>query len=301
MCAYKSILYEKKGGIATITLNRPEKLNALDSGTGSIVSEVMLASKDAADDPGVKVVIIKAAGRAFSSGYDLTQVSEGKTEGLIPARAKPESEKLPLDWVEMEIEHRSNWIDAIWTNPKPFIAQVHGFCLAGGLDLAMVCDMVIASDDAAFAYPAVRYGSIAVTPIWWLMVGLHKAKEMVLTGNMVTAKEMYDLGAVNKVVPKDKLEEEVGKLANEMVKMPAAGQQLNKMAVNDFFDILGLQTALKHVNVIGGVVHTSRDEFGKKFWKIVGEKGLKAALEVRDKMFAEADTTGKELRARKLD
>ncbi len=194
-----------------------------------------------------------------------------------------------------------NRIDAIWTNPKPFIAQVQGFCLAGGLDLAMVCDMVIASDDAVFGYPAVRYGSIAVTPIWWLIVGLHKAKEMVLTGNMVSAKEMYALGAVNKIVPKDKLEEEVGKLANEMVKMPAAGQQLNKMAVNDFFDTLGLQAALKHVNVIGGIVHTSRDEFGKEFWKIVGEKGLKAALEMRDKMFAEADATGKELRARKLD
>ena len=203
--------------------------------------------------------------------------------------------------MDLERDYSQCWRDAIWNNPKPFIAQVHGFCLAGGMDLAAICDITICSDDAVIGYPAVRYGSIPTTPVWTYLVGFKKAKEIVLTGNMYTAKEMYDFHLVNKVVPRDKLDEEVSTLASEMTKMPEVGQKINKMWVNEFYNIAGCQSALAFANALGGIVHTSRDATGREFFKIAEEKGLKAALEFRDAKFAEVDATGSELRKRRLD
>lgn len=296
--SYQSIIYEKAGGIATITLNRPDKLNALNRGVHGVVREFARAAEELEDDPEVKVVIVKGAGRAFCSGYDIS--GEAATDGKTWER-KPSKERDSNDWMDLEIASRKWWINAIWNNPKPFIAQVHGFCLAGGMDLAATCDITICSDDTVFGYPPVRYGSIPPTPVWTLLVGFKKAKEMVLTGKLFTAEEMLRFHMVNKVVPRDKLEEEVNDLANLMVKMPEAGQKINKMWVNGFFDIAGLQSALAYTNALGGIVHTSRDEAGKEFWNIVYEKGLKAALEFRDAQFADVDVVGKELRKRSLD
>jgi len=301
---YTEISYEKKEGVAYITLNRPEKLNSLSTGPTGLPRQIAQAADEADADLEVKVVVIKGAGRAFSAGYDLSLTGAGGVAQPGEPRVKPWhlkslADRQSLDWAEEEMDLRKIW-RTIWENSKPFIAQVHGFCLAGGMDLANVCDIVIASDDAVFGYPPVRYGSITVTPTWWLTVGMHKAKEMVLTGNLFTAKEMYDFGMVNKVVPRDKLDEEVLKFTDEMVKMPLSGQRLNKLAVNDYFDTLGLQAAIQHVNILGGIVHTSRDEFGKEFWRIVEEKGVKAALEFRDARFVKSgDDIGQELRARK--
>lgn len=295
---YQSILYEKSRGIATITLNRPEKLNAMNQGAHGIVREFVRAAGEAESDPEVRVVIVKGAGRCFCSGYDIS--GEAATTGKHWEKT-PLVERTSNDWMDLEMDTRQWWIDAIWNNPKPFIAQVHSFCLAGGMDLAATCDITICSDDAVFGYPAVRYGSIPTTPVWAYLVGFKKAKEIVLTGNMYTAKEMHDFHLVNKVVPRDKLDEEVRTLASEMTKMPEVGQKINKMWVNELFDIAGCRSALAFTNALGGIVHTSRDAVGREFFKIVVEKGLKAALEFRDAKFAEVDVAGRELRQRRLD
>ena len=209
---YTEIIYEKKDGVAYIILNRPEKLNALSTSTTGLPKQIAHAAEDANADPEVHVVVVKGAGRAFSAGYDLSGTGSGGVAkpgepGAKPWQTKGRADRQSIDYAELEMDLRKIW-RSIWENSKPFIAQVHGFCLAGGMDLANVCDILIASDDAVFGYPAVRYGSITVTPTWWLTVGMHKVKEMVLTGNHCSAQEMYDFGMVNRVVPRDKLEEE---------------------------------------------------------------------------------------------
>lgn len=295
---YKSIMYEKKNGIGIITLNRPEKMNALNQGEHGLVHEFVGVAKEIEGDPGVKVVIVKGSGRCFSAGYDISgeMINTGKHWETTPADQRNSN-----DWMDLEIDSRTWCVDAIWKNPKPFIAQVHGYCLAGAMDLAAICDMTVCSEDAVFGYPAVRYGSIPTTPVWVYLVGYKKAKEIVLTGKLFSAKEMYDFQLVNQVVPKDELETIVYNLATEMTKMPEIGQKINKMWVNEFYEAAGCRSALEITNILGGIVHTSRDAYGKEFFRIVTQQGLKAALKYRDSKFSEMDAAGKELRKSSSD
>jgi len=307
--AYKDIplndiLYEVKEEVGYITLNRPEKLNAMKHGLHGIEIQILRVAHEAANDPKVKVVVVKGNGRCFSAGYDVTRGVEKQEqpgdEGGRPWMWKGRGEMQAIDHWEREQDDRYIWIESIWKNTKPFIAQVHGFCLAGGLDLANACDVIIAAEDAVFGYPAVRWGSMSMTPTWWLTVGMHKAKEMMLTGNMLTAQEMYNFGMVNRVVPGEKLEEEVRRLSDAMRLMPMSGQTMNKWAVNHYYDALGLQSALDIADAYDAIVHASPSPEGDKFNKIAEEQGLKAALEWRDARFAALEGKAvRDLRARK--
>src|SRR5437588_2432348 len=187
------VLYETRGPAAWITLNRPEKLNALN---GPVLEGLHAALDRAVADDEVKVVVVTGSGeRAFSAGYDL---SAEAAHSDIPAH----------EWHEV----LATDIDAtmkLWALPKPTIAAVRGYCLAGGCELAMACDMIVAGAGASFGEPEIRYGSGPVTLLMPFVLGQKKTNELLFTGDVVGAEAALRAGLVNRVVPDDELEREV--------------------------------------------------------------------------------------------
>jgi enoyl-CoA hydratase len=214
--AFETIIYEKKDNVAWITLNRPDKLNAQND---TLRSEVIAALEQANSDDEVRVIVITGAGdRAFSAGADIGQFPE---------------------WQPLNVIQRSKGARRPYTVireiPKPVIAMVNGLALGGGCELAMACDIIIASDKARFGQPEINVGVIpggGGTQILPRLVGEKKAKEMVFTGEFISAEEAWRLGMVNKVVPADKLKEAVEEIIAKLKGKSPAILKLAKIAVN---------------------------------------------------------------------
>jgi len=252
--SFSNLVYEKKGPVAWITLNRPQVLNALNQQT---LQELEEALKQAASDPEVKVVVLTGAGeRAFCAGLDLKEVV-----GKSPLEARRLS----------RLGHRV--FKLIEDLPKPVIAAVNGYAMGGGMELVLSCDLAIASENAVFSQAEVNVG---VTPGWgatqrlWRLVGLRRAKMLVLTGDRVSAAEAERLGIVNKVVAPDKLREEAEALALKLaekspVVLRMAKEQLNKALENP------LSTGLDYEAEAWSLLFSTHDT----------HEGLKAFLEKR--------------------
>jgi enoyl-CoA hydratase/carnithine racemase len=284
---YADIIYEKQGPIAHITLNRPGKMNALNTQPGGLLEQWEDACSDAKNDKTIRVVVIKGAGRCFSAGYDISTSS-----GWVGSPVDEERYDYMAD-------HVNRYFRVLWESPKVFIAQVHGFCLAGAGDMACFCDLTVASEDAQFGYPAVRYGVLPTTFVWPFMIGMKKTRELAYTGNMMSAQEALSYGLVNKVVPKDELDEEVSKLADAIVQVPAMTTKLTKISVNNMFEIMGIRQAVQQSRELDLHVMSSAPPELEEFFRISAEKGLKAALEWRDSKFANVTDDGQKLRVRK--
>ncbi len=287
---YKSIIYEKKDRIAYITLNRPEKMNALSTWPGGLLTEFEDACDVIKEDPGVRVAVIKGAGRCFSAGYDINP-PPGKTS---PLRAAPWGEQKYNAYVN----HVMRYFHCLWDNTKPFIAQVHGFCLAGGNDMAALSDLTVASKDAVFGYPIVRTGDTTTTQVWPYILGMKKARELMYTGNMMSADEAYIRGLVNRVVPRDKLEEETNKLAIAVATTPRTSVRLCKMSVNNMYEIMGIKQGITQHLALKMIGNETVEEEKAHYQKLISEKGFKQALEWRDSRYPPTAEAG--LRARKV-
>jgi len=215
MPEFKTIIYEKKENVAWITLNRPEVLNAQNN---QMREELVQALEDARNDEDIRVIVLTGAGdRAFSAGADISE---------FPKLA-------PSDFIKRTGRIRP--YDIIRSIPKPVIAAVNGYALGGGCELAMACDIVIASENATFGQPEIRVGVIpggGGTQILPRLIGEKMAKELIFTGKTITAQEAYRLGMINKVVPKDKLTEEVNSFVGELLKRSPIILALAKIAVN---------------------------------------------------------------------
>lgn len=259
---YQCVLYEKKDAVAAITLNRPERLNALNR---QLHSDFDAAIHEAGEDDEVKVIVVKGAGRAFCAGADLIEQAP-----FVSVTAQR----------DLEASGRRRW-SYLWDLPKVSIAQIHGYCLAAGIELAMCCDLVIAAEDAQFGYPIARGGAAAVTGgmFSWL-VGLRKTKELCLTGDLIDAREAERLGLINKAVPGDKLQEEVEKLAGKIIRIPADVLALSKTGINKAFEIMGIRTALDWAQDLHVIGHGADSALA--FAKMVKEEGLRTALQKRD-------------------
>jgi len=227
------ILYEATDGVAVITLNRPQRANAQ---TMELLDDLDAAWSRAACDDEVKVIVLRANGRHFSSGHDLKS-------GL----ATPE--KITLEWI-YKLEARKYLEYSLrWRNvPKPSIAAVQGKCIAGGLLLAWPCDLIVAAENAEFSDPVVFLGIGGVEyhgHTWEL--GPRKAKEILFTGRAVTAREAGQTGMVNRVVDLDRLQDETMELARHIAQMDAFGLRQAKRAVNQTLDIQGFYAAIQSV------------------------------------------------------
>jgi enoyl-CoA hydratase/carnithine racemase len=272
---YKSLLFTKKGGIGYLTLNRPDKLNALSLELMTELRHVLDATED---DPDVKVVILTGAGRAFSAGFDIG-AKEGEAE--IYDRSADE-------W-RSHLKANIDTLLKIWHSGKPYIAAINGYALAGACELAQLCDIKIASERAVLGEPEIRFGTgppVLITPF---SVGLAKSKELLLTGEMLSAQEAERLGMINKVVPHEKLMAECEKMARKLIKIARVGVKFNKIAINRAFENMGFLNSIYHNLEL--VVHfdTTKTEEQETFNQIRKEKGLRAALDWRDALFKEED------------
>ncbi|MFT5929693.1 MAG: enoyl-CoA hydratase, partial [Candidatus Azotimanducaceae bacterium] len=211
------IVDEPRAGVSRITLNRPDSRNALNN----ILRGEIYATLEANDNnPDVKVTILRGAGKAFCAGYDL----KGNNSKDQPFHTSGGDG----NWAR----HVVDGFFRVWDLAKPVIAQVHGYCLAGGTELATSCDLVYVAEDAQIGYPVVRSMSPPDNQFFPHLMGLRPAMEMMLTGDAITGIDAVNYGFANKAFPLDNLEDEVLKIAERVAKVPTDIQQMNKRAVH---------------------------------------------------------------------
>ncbi len=250
---YQSIVYEEPAeGVARVMLNRPEAANAQDK---TMLYELTAAFDRASADDDVKVIILGANGKHFSSGHDLrdrSRFDDFDTVGPVGTFNKPGAE----GWMSVEQEIYMGFCNRWRDVPKPTIAQVQGKVIAGGLMLVWPCDLVVASEDAQFSDPVVAFG---VNGIEWFAhafeIGARRAKELLFTGEAMGAHEAKEVGMVNRVVPRDELESATLALATKIASRPSMGLKLAKMSVNQSVDAMGFPQALQQAFGLQHVGH----------------------------------------------
>ena len=263
------LLIEDLGPVRRLTMNRPNALNALN---GALMDAIERALGDAERDDSVSVLVLRGAGRAFCAGYDLNEDASG---GELDARK----------WHEV-LRHDNERMLRILEHPKPVIASVHSYCLAGGADLMLACDLAVAADDAYFGYVDIRFGSGVVSMFLPWVVGVRTAKELLFTGeDRVPAGEAQRLGLVNRVVPRDELDDATLRLAQEIAKNEPFVVQTTKRAVNRAWQVAGLRQALEANIELDVMIETANLPARDEFRRITQEQGLKAAIAWRDGKF----------------
>lgn len=260
-------------GVRRITLSRPEKRNALNH---AVRGGVLTALQDADRDPSVRVSIIRGAGSCFSAGYELGDGNEGQDPPYFTAGGEGQWPRHVTD----------GWM-GIWDLAKPVIAQVHGWCLAGGSELATGCDLVYVADDARIGYPAVRFGVPDMQFHAW-MLGMRAAMEMMVTGDSISGDEAVRLGWANRAFDADDLDQEVLAVAARIALTPTDTVSLNKRTVHRAMDAMGMRAAIRQGTELCalGTKTVTFSEF------IAGssEKGLVKALQERDAPFGDYRT-----------
>ena len=273
---YETILYEVDGGKARITLNRPEKLNALSR---QLQRELNTALWEADNDTRVHVVILRGAGRAFSAGYDLTAGGRGED---YADRYRGRT-LIDDDIWSMEQAQRDRM--AIFDMHKPVLAQIHGYCLAGVTDVALLCDMVIAAEDAVIGFPPVRAMGTPPAHMWTYLVGPQWAKRMLLTGDSISGADAARIGLVLQAVPRAELERVVEELADRIAMIDPHLLSANKRACNLALELMGARTMQRLGAEIDARSHLAPGV--QEYSRIAREQGLKAALEWRDSKFGD--------------
>jgi enoyl-CoA hydratase len=275
-------LYEKDKArkIATITFNRPEKLNAAVTEHWIEIRDKVL---EVSNDEDVKVLIFKGAGRCFGTGHDVADLGPHHGWSNDPKARRP-SIRRRLQFDNNVFWGRQGIAQIIYSCPKATIAQVHGYCYGGHHELALNCDLVIASDDARFTHPGYRYiGPLGNIALFIHTMGVRKAKEMMLTGRYLSAEEAAQCGLINRVVPADKLEEEVNKTAELITRQPFDAIVMGKSFFELALDIMGAGPG----HTAGYITHTLQtniryepDEYN--LFRAKKEKGLKGAFMERE-------------------
>ena len=269
------LIYEKdpKRMIATVTLNRPEKLNAL---TVQLRDELDAVVNDLEADEVTKVVVIKGAGRSFCGGYDLAEIENFNWKGK---RTDP---NVTRRVIRMSQER---WM-RLWNVRQVTIAQVHGYCLVGGIDLIAVCDLVFAADDAQFGQPqARRQGLIHTLGMYPIYIGPRKAKEFAFTGEAMSGIEAERLGLINHSVPLDELDDAVAEYASKLTDIPDYMLYAQKDAVNRWYETFGIRAAMHAADDLDAIVlaGSGNSDFGDSV--LAGD--LKSALRDRDAAFGD--------------
>ena len=230
--AYEEIIYERIGAVARIWHNRPELRNAEST---QLLEELNTAVLDAEADDSVRVIVLAGKGGHFSAGHDLKEGQALRAGFCVEER-----------W-EYEEQYYFDYCMNIMNAHKPTIAQVEGACIAGGFMVANMCDLMVASDDAFFADPVMHTMAVAAVEVLvhpWVL-GERKAKELLFTGERMTAQDALAAGMANRVVPVEKLDEEVLTLANRIAQAPPFTMKVLKKSLNRTFDIMGRRSALQ--------------------------------------------------------
>ena len=272
---YQYILTEERDRVLHLTLNRPERRNALSQG---LLKELFTALQDGEADDGVGCIVIKGAGSSFCSGLDYGDVLP--EEEASSEKAEP----TPLDVFLSTLRSSDPWA-LLWNLTKPVIAQVHGYCIAGANELALNCDVVIIAEDAQIGYPPVRATGSSPSHMWTYLVGPQWAKRMMLTGDPIDGKTAERIGLVLKAVPADKLEEEVLTLAGRIANIPLELLAPHKALINKVMGLMGHAVAQQMAFDTVAITHHS--DARRKFNELAEKEGLRAALQHRDGPFGD--------------
>jgi enoyl-CoA hydratase len=276
---YKQILYSVSDRIARITLNAPEKRNAISL---QMRQELIDALRKAERDDSVSVVLLEGAGVSFCAGADLSAGSNAPEGGFV-------SEKYFDKWTDQMARHViKDWL-TIWDLLKPVVCKVQGHCLALGTELMSMCDIVFAADDARIGYPATRAQASPDTAYFPWKMTMARAKYLHMTGNWITGKTAAQWGWIAKSFPADQLETEVMKEVRALASIAPDQHASNKGCLNEAYEIMGFRTALAAgVHWHAASFAQVRPSYGD-FRKIAGEKGMKEALAWRDGPFKETE------------
>ena len=266
------MLYERDGAVATLTLNRPERLNAI---VPELIDDLEAALDRAEEDAEVRVIRLAGAGRAFCAGYDIEW----------GARAMEEAGE-PWDPIA---DHRmmSRYVRAymrLWRSPCPVIAQVHGFCVGGGTDLALCSDLIVIAEDARLGYPPARVWGSPTTAMWIYRLGAERAKRLLLTGDPLDGRRAVEWGLASECAPADELDAAARQLAARVAQLPANQLTMMKLLVNQAYDQMGLPvTQLVGTLLDGAARHTPE---GEAFTRAAMED-VRAAVAKRDAPFGD--------------
>lgn len=257
-------------GVRRLTLNRPEKRNALSN---ALRGDLFAALEKADKDADVRVIIIRGAGKCFSSGYDLAGVGE-----------------LPFHTAGAQGQWARHVVEGcfrMWDLAKPIIAQVHGWCLAGGSELAFACDLVYIAEDAQVGYPAVRTMSSPDNQFYPWLMGMRASMELMLTGDSISGTEAVRLGFANRAYPVEELEAHVLEMAERIAKVDPELAQLNKRLVHRQMEAMGMRAGLRagtDLHALGWHTKASREYMAQM------RQGVKEALTSRDSTFGDYRT-----------
>jgi enoyl-CoA hydratase len=272
MNSCENIAYEVADHIAQITLNRPARLNALNKAS---LQEINRAMDQAEGDAEVRVIVVSGMGRAFSSGFDLKAQMEQRPEGAQAWR-----EILDLDF---------DTTMRFWNSPKPTIAAVHGACLAGAFELAMACDITIASEDATFGEPELKFGAGIVTMLLPWMTSPKQAKRIILCADdRIPARDALAMGLVSRVVENGTHLEHALRTARGIALMDPNLVGETKKALNRTYEIQGMPTALKAALDIDHTIESHGSPDKRAFMDVARERGMREAIAWRDARFAKS-------------
>lgn len=275
---FENLLYGVEDRIATVTLNRPEKRNAL---TPALRRELVQALHDAERDDDVTVILLQGAGSSFCSGYDMSRFADGSE----PDRPDGWNQSSHLEsWTgQFPRSALRDWF-SIWDCLKPVVAKVHGYCLAGGSELMSMCDVVFAADDAVIGYPPTRAQSTPDVEYFPWKMSMAQAKYLQLTGNSVSGAEAARIGWIAKCFPADELDVQVMRELRPMSKIHPAMLAANKIALNQTYEMLGMRAAM-NASIPWYVLARDHIPGSGYFRRLAADEGLRAALDWRDRVF----------------
>lgn len=268
---YEHVRVEIEGPVGTLVFNRPHVLNAFHN---AAMDECRAALTALAEDERVRAVLVRGEGRAFSAGFDM--------------KASADRDMSTVDLVRKQMERQFDFIMAFWDCPKPTIALVHGFCMAGAFEVALACDITIAAEGTRFGEPEVRFGTgIVAMLLPWAVLPKH-AKEMLLTGNdKMDAARAHAIGIVNHVVPGEALLAFGRGMALDIAAAAGPSVFFTKRAMNRTYEIMGMRQALLASLDIDIILNATPSAEKTEFGRLSKEQGLKAALAWRDARFSD--------------
>ena len=270
--SYETIEVTRDGAIAHIVLHRPERYNAI---VDPLPGELRAAVETADADPQVRVIVLSGAGPGFCAGYDLEVYAEAP--GPNPGVQEP-----PFDaTIDLRMMGRNTEdFMSLWRCHTPTIAKVHGAAVAGGSDIALCCDLVIAAEDARFGYPPARVWGVPTTMMWIQRVGAERAKRLLFTGEVIDGAEAARIGLILEAVPADDLDAHVADLATRIATVPANQLAMMKLVVNQAATNQGLATTQLLATVFDGVARHTPE--GYAFKARAEEVGWRQAVTERD-------------------
>jgi enoyl-CoA hydratase len=277
---FQTLLYDAADAVATITLNRPERLNTI---VPPMPEELEAAVNRAIGDPGVKVIVLRGAGRAFCAGFDFGGGFHHWDEAMTTDGAWDSGKDFAV--TTSQSQGAVPRFMSLWRSPKPVIAQVHGWCVGGGSDMALCADLVIASQDARIGTPYSRMWGCYLSGMWLYRLGLTKAKEYALTGRPLSGIEAAEAGLINTAVPFSELEDEVREQARQLATIPLSQLTAMKLIVNQAYENMGLASTQLLGPILDGLMRNTPE--ARSFIELAESEGVGAAVGQRDGIFGD--------------